>query len=227
MSYVDGNSNTGRKMLASGSVALIEVGLVLALIKGFTVAFSPPAPPPHLPTSQYPTAPRPDPVEVPDPPRDPPRDPVSGSRSVDTVTRTLAPANDPVTIADPLPDAGPVDIGDAPFVPEVKPSDPPARFQPRVARPRNDVAGWVMHSDYPTADIRAEHTGTVRFRVAIDGNGRVTGCTVVESSGFPGLDEATCRNVTRRARFEPASDGNGDRIAGSYSGTIRWVIPRD
>jgi protein TonB len=32
--------------------------------------------------------------------------------------------------------------------------------------------------------------------------------------------------VTRRARFRPASDENGHKVAGSYSNSVRWQIPR-
>ncbi|MEE4453793.1 TonB family protein [Novosphingobium resinovorum] len=128
---------------------------------------------------------------------------------------------------DPLPAAGSSDLALDFGLPTTKPADPPARFAPKSAKPRGNVAGWVTTDDYPTADVRAGHTGTVRFRLAIDAGGRVTGCTVTQSSGFPGLDEATCRNVTRRARFDAASDAMGEKATGSYDGTIRWVIPND
>jgi protein TonB len=54
----------------------------------------------------------------------------------------------------------------------------------------------------------------------------VRSCTVTGSSGFPNLDKAACDNISHRARFEPAADDGGQRIAGTYSGTIRWVIPQ-
>lgn len=42
------------------------------------------------------------------------------------------------------------------------------------------------------------------------------------------VKKATCKYVTRRARFEPASNGDGEKVTGAYSGTIRWVIiPKD
>ena len=40
-----------------------------------------------------------------------------------------------------------------------------------------------------------------------------------------GLDAATCKLLTRRARFEAASDETGAKIVGSYSGSVRWEIP--
>jgi len=55
----------------------------------------------------------------------------------------------------------------------------------------------------------------------------VTGCSVTSSSGSPDLDDATCANVTRRARFNPATDGEGQPTSGSYSNRVRWVIPKD
>jgi protein TonB len=47
------------------------------------------------------------------------------------------------------------------------------------------------------------------------------------SSGSPDLDQATCDNVRRRARFAPATDGEGNPTTGSYTNSIRWVIPKD
>ena len=62
--------------------------------------------------------------------------------------------------------------------------------------------------------------------VTVGADGRVSGCDIVRSSGYRGLDQATCRAVTRRARFRPATDGNGQNVAGSYSNSVRWQIPR-
>jgi periplasmic protein TonB len=55
----------------------------------------------------------------------------------------------------------------------------------------------------------------------------VTDCQVTSSSGSPDLDEAACANVRRRARFNPATDGEGQPTSGSYSNRVRWVIPKD
>jgi protein TonB len=61
----------------------------------------------------------------------------------------------------------------------------------------------------------------------IGSDGRVESCVVTQSSGFAGLDEATCRNLARRGRFDAATDESGSRVAGSFSGSIRWEIPKD
>lgn len=228
MSYVDGNSGSGRKALTGGAVALIQVGLALAVVSGFAVTGFGPDKDQPLPTAFYPTDPLPpDPVDTPKPEID---KPLARDTQTTPVPRPLDLATSKpldITPLDPGLSSRGTDTGERIFIPPVMPSDPPMRFDPRSARPRGDVARWVTTDDYPTADIRAGHTGTVRFRLAIDSSGRVNDCAIVESSGFPGLDAATCRNVTKRARFDAAADGTGAQVAGSYNGTIRWVIPRD
>ena len=225
MSYANANSDRRRKVVTSGAVALIQAGLVLAVIKGFTVAFVQTEPPRHLPSQTFPTTPMPDPTQE---PQVEPKKPVEQDTVIDRTVRTTIPTNERVDVPplDPVAPTGPA-LTDTIYIPPVEPSDPPPRFAPKAAAPRNDTAGWVTANDYPAADLRQGHTGVVRFRLAIDGDGGVAGCTIVESSGYPGLDAATCRNVIKRARFRPATDTEGARVTGSYSGTIRWVIPQD
>lgn len=60
---------------------------------------------------------------------------------------------------------------------------------------------------YPASELRAKHTGTVMLRFLIGTGGDVKQAEVVSSSGFPGLDEAAKRSLSR-CRFIPArSDG--------------------
>ena len=104
---------------------------------------------------------------------------------------------------------------------------PPPRIQPKGAVPKGNPASWATTNDYPTRALREERAGTTSFRVSVGPDGRVTSCSVTGSSGSPDLDEATCSNVTRRGRFSPATDGEGNPTSGSYSNRIRWVIPTD
>jgi protein TonB len=119
----------------------------------------------------------------------------------------------------------------APVVPIIAPpapvAPPPPRVQPKQPVPKGNPANWATTNDYPTRALREEREGTTSFRVTVGPDGRVTGCTVTSSSGSPDLDEATCSNVTRRARFNPATDGEGQPTTGSYSNRVRWVIPKD
>jgi periplasmic protein TonB len=121
----------------------------------------------------------------------------------------------------PPPPPPPVIVPPAPAAP------PPPRIQPKAASPKGNPGNWATTNDYPTRALREERAGVTGFRVSVGPDGRVTSCNITSSSGSPDLDEATCSNVTRRARFNPATDGEGQPTSGSYSGRVRWVIPED
>ena len=126
-------------------------------------------------------------------------------------------------VTTPPPPAPPVVIAAPPAVVVA----PPPRVQPKSATPRGNPANWATTNDYPTRALREEREGTTSFRVTVGPDGRVTSCDITGSSGSPDLDEATCSNVTRRARFNPATDGEGQPTSGAYSNRVRWVIPKD
>jgi len=108
------------------------------------------------------------------------------------------------------------------------PQAPPApSVTPKGAVPRGNPGSWATTNDYPSRALREERAGTTGFRVTVGPDGRVTDCQITSSSGHADLDEATCANVRRRARFTPATDGEGQPTSGSYSNRIRWVIPTD
>jgi protein TonB len=132
---------------------------------------------------------------------------------IDTTTVILPPLPDTPRV---IPSATPsVEVG------AVKPA-----FDPAPARPRNNPANWVSTSDYRSSWINREWTGTARFRVEVTAEGRVANCTITASSGHAELDAATCDLVSRRARFEPARGGNGEKVSGSYASAVRWELPR-
>lgn len=83
---------------------------------------------------------------------------------------------------------------------------------------------WITNDDYPAADARQHHEGTVGFTLQIDASGRVTNCNVTASSGYPGLDNGACVLLLRRARFEPARDAGGKAMASSYPGKFTWRL---
>jgi TonB family protein len=80
-------------------------------------------------------------------------------------------------------------------------------------------------NDYPKAAIKARHQGTTTYRLSIGPDGAVTGCTIVQSSGWEELDSTTCRILRERARFNPARNAAGEAIADEYHGRARWVLP--
>jgi TonB family protein len=93
------------------------------------------------------------------------------------------------------------------------------------ARARANLASYVTGDDYPAAAIAAGHQGTVRFRLLIGTNGRVTACEVVGSSGSAILDSTTCRILRARARFTPATDAAGKPVPDRVVSLIRWTLP--
>ena len=120
----------------------------------------------------------------------------------------------------------------APVIPVIVPAPavvaPAApKFQPKGAVPKGNPGSWATTNDYPARALREEREGTTGFRVTVGPDGRVTDCQVTSSSGSPDLDEAACSNIRRRARFTPATDGEGQPTTGSYANRVRWVIPKD
>jgi TonB family protein len=93
--------------------------------------------------------------------------------------------------------------------------------------PKGNPGSWVTTNDYPVRSLRTESEGVSSFRLTIGTDGRVTGCQITGSNGDPDLDLATCTNVTRRARFQPALDRQGNPVEGYYSNRVRWQIPLD
>ncbi|WP_197277257.1 energy transducer TonB [Sphingomonas profundi] len=120
----------------------------------------------------------------------------------------------------PLPEARRVEVTPPP------PPQPAALSRAAKASARGDRAGWITAEDYPARSLRNEEEGTVSISARIGADGRVSDCTVTASSGFPLLDEATCRLYQRRARFTPARDDAGQPTATNTTDRIRWTIPR-
>jgi protein TonB len=94
-------------------------------------------------------------------------------------------------------------------------------------RAQANLAELVSDDDYPPSAIRAEEQGTVRFALDVSPDGRVTGCTVLESSGSAALDNSTCRIMQRRARFIPALDRKGRPTTDRVTTRLRWVLPEE
>lgn len=92
------------------------------------------------------------------------------------------------------------------------------------ARP-NGPAVWLSDSDYPAGAKRRREEGTISFSLLISPEGRISKCSVTQSSGFPELDDRTCTVITGRARFKPATDENGMATHALYNGRLTWLLP--
>lgn len=218
MAYAD-QSMSGNKITALIIVALIHVAVGYALVTGLAYEAAkkviqkvttvdikeevkkdePPPPPPKK-------------ADVPPPPivAPPPKINVAPAAPVIETVTTPPPVMPPMVLVPPPPAA-----------------PPPPRFTPKGASPKGNPGNWATTNDYPARALREEREGTTGFRVTIGPDGRVTDCQITSSSGHSDLDQATCDNVRRRARFAPATDGEGNPTTGSYQNRVRWVIPKD
>ncbi len=95
----------------------------------------------------------------------------------------------------------------------------------RPPKPQGSPAKWITLADYPDSAIRAGRQGSVAFRLSIGRDGRPSGCAITTSSGSSDLDDATCKNVVKRARFTPAQGQNGEAVDGVYESRVTWTLP--
>jgi periplasmic protein TonB len=110
--------------------------------------------------------------------------------------------------------------------PVISRAEPQASLARRV-QPIGDRGAWVSTDDYPPAALREGAQGVVGITLAIGADGRVAGCEVTSSSGSTLLDDASCRFYARRARFTPALDEQGHKVASRWNERVRWQLPRD
>ena len=80
---------------------------------------------------------------------------------------------------------------------------------------------------YPRSSLSRGEEGDVQFEVALNKNGKLTSCRIVESSGFPALDAATCDVVVETAQFKTTRVEDGGRTPSVHTGHISWRLPAD
>ena len=216
MAYADREMSTSR-MVSIGAVALLHIGVGYALVTGlaydaakqayedlktFDVQEDKPPEPEKPP-------PPPEKLDIPPPPKVTAPPPVNTAPMMTTNTMQITPA------APPAPPPPP------------PPPPPPATPQKAVgASPKGQPGSWATTDDYPPSALRNQEQGVTGFRLEVGTDGRATSCSITKSSGSSTLDDATCRLVPRRARFNPAKDSSGNAITDTYNGRIRWQIPQ-
>jgi protein TonB len=132
----------------------------------------------------------------------------------------------PMIIATPAPPLPPPVIRMAPPAPPPPPPPPPRGGYPATrATPVVPLHTLFSADDYPAAALRAEEEGLAAFKMTIDKEGRMTGCEITSSSGSASLDSTTCRLIRARARFRPARNARGKKMADVVYGRILWRFP--
>lgn len=219
MAYAD-QKMSGNKITALIIVALIHVAAIYALVTGLAYSAVQKA------IEKVTTVDVKEPEKPKPPPPPPPKTKTAPPPPVAPPVRINVATTPPqiVTTVTPPPVAPPIVLAPPP---QVAPPAPPAPKGPSsAAQPKGAIGDWATTDDYPARALREERAGTTGFHVTIGTDGRVTSCEITSSSGSPDLDQATCTNVTRRARFKPALQ-NGQPATGSFSSRIVWRIPKD
>lgn len=212
MAYAEEGISKNR-MIALGIVALLHVFLGYAFITGLalkavkaivqpleTVNVKEEAPPPEEP-------PPPPPKDIEIPPFVPPPE-VSIAQDAPTnsiTTQSEIARPDPPRMAPPAP-----------------PAPPAALAPPSPATPKGRGNAF-SDDDFPDASRRAEEQGVTRVSYVVGSDGKVSSCTVTQSSGFPRLDDATCKIIMRRFRFNPATR-DGQPVPETKTQPVRWQL---
>jgi protein TonB len=220
MSYLNHAQDPSRKATALTVTVAVHAAVAVVLVTGLSY------------TGFIKTRDRNPIVDIPLPPElpPPPKDEVvpDTPKTQDFVAPPQPIDLSPVTPVEPKV-FDPIVVPDTPVIvrptPNIVTPQPQPSFAPKRASPRNDSSRWVLTEDYPSKAIREGAEGVAGFRVVVGSDGKVDACEITKSSGNAELDAATCKHVTRRARFEPATDGSGRKVVGSYSSNVRWQLP--
>lgn len=213
MAYASEGMSRNR-MIALGLVGLLHIFLGYAFITGLalkavkaivqpleTVNVKEEAPPPEEP-------PPPPPKDIEIPPFVPPPEVSVAQDSPPTITtQTTVAQPDPPKFAPPAPPAPPAPVALAP---------------PSAATPKGRGNAF-SDDDFPDASRRAEEAGVTRVSYTVDVDGKVSACNVTQSSGFPRLDDATCKIIMRRFRFNPATR-DGKPVQETKAQPVRWQL---
>lgn len=131
----------------------------------------------------------------------------------------------PAVVAVPADPGPPLYVVPPESMPAIAQPSPPSPDIVRDPEPRRPAQAYVTADDYPRSALAQRQEGIVAFALEIGANGRVTQCTIVESSGSMALDAATCRIMRSRSRFTPAVDSKGNPAVASFSDAVEWRLP--
>ena len=186
--------------------------------------------------AELPAAPEPGLVAVPlrEPPPPPPRPPTSAmnrpprppSRGVDEAP---SPPDPPIALARPTPAEPSIDPGSGSGSGSgVSAGSGSGQGRHRLRRvvarstPPVRIAGALTDADYRRTRPPEGAAGTVVVSYRVRADGTVDRCTVLRSSSYAVLDEATCRLIEQRFRFVPARDASGRAIDWDVRTDYTW-----
>ena len=202
--------NSPARLAGLGFVILFHVALVYALVTGLAYRVVEVAPVPIA--AKIIDAPKPPPPNLPPPPPDfqPPPPPFVPPPEVQ-IEKPPPPLTAPSTAIT--------------NVTTVRPPAPPPPAPPHEAvtvPPHIDLAA-SHQPEYPPVSRRLGEQGTVILEVLVDPSGRAVDAKVVQSSGFPRLDQAAIDGVKSNYRFAPGTiDGKPQQM--QYTVRFTWKL---
>ena len=163
--------------------------------------------------------------ELPPPPPDKPPPPPPDNKPLPPPPVVSPP---PIVMTPPIsaPQVQVVQTAPPPVITPTAPVAPPAPHVSQAASAKGDPRSWITNDDYPDNAVRNEKEGVSAIAWDINTAGRVENCHVTQSSGTAELDDTACRLVTRRGKYSPAKDQNGQPIVSHASVRFRWVLPQ-
>ena len=94
----------------------------------------------------------------------------------------------------------------------------------RKATPIGLPQNWLVSNDYPIPKLKEGARSIVDYRLNVDQAGLPTTCHIQQStrgkSSDKSFDDAVCKGLMQRARFEPALDADGHPIASYHIGRV-------
>jgi protein TonB len=85
------------------------------------------------------------------------------------------------------------------------------------------IEGALSNADYRRARAPEGAAGTVMVSFRVRTDGRADSCSVIRSSGYDVFDEATCRLIEQRFRYQPARDESGRAVDWTIRTDYTWT----
>ncbi|MGN3974847.1 TonB family protein [Tsuneonella sp. SYSU-LHT278] len=93
----------------------------------------------------------------------------------------------------------------------------------RGPEPKTNPGSWMNPADYPQGLSRQGVGGIVRFRLDVDDQGKPARCVVQAAFTDPAFEEAACKILMEKARFDPALDAQGNPVAAYWRSSVKWL----
>ena len=90
---------------------------------------------------------------------------------------------------------------------------------------RSAANSSFMKYNYPRKALERGEQGKVAFEVAVEADGFLRSCKIVQSSGFATLDRGTCEFLVAHAKFPVTKTAEGQPVGAIHQGSINWRLP--